>query len=59
MERTEYNFGVIYDREGIKNYKLFGYKKDAEQFLFEQLSVGIWAVLWKKEDGPKIYLIKK
>ena len=51
-----YDFGVIYHNNGVKNYKLFRHKEDADRFLLEQLSAGVWAIPWKKESGPKIYL---
>jgi len=53
-----YDFGVIYHNNGVKNYKLFRHKEDADRFLLEQLSAGVWAISWKRESGPKIYLNK-
>ena len=41
---------------GVDNYKLFYTIKEANDFMIRKLSNGHWAVLWDKQDAPKIYL---
>ena len=52
----DYKFGVTWDNMGVDNYKLFYTIKEANDFMIRTLSIGHWAVLWDKQDAPKIYL---